>query len=223
MKKIPAYLQTNEFETVWKLALNMAGVDDEAIDQDHLPETVRDSLFAIISAITWHKISVRTCSRLILEDDSITSFFTDICHHLRIGRTLRQAVIDKNYYDSLYVKRPEVIAWCEKDYLPIPPKWANSYPAMQIVAKPAGEDDQDTGWYAQLTDNRKDRVTCLRIAKRLWEENPQQTYDEIYKHPVMVKYGNPRVFTFEAFKKWARPYASEYATNGGRKPKIKQL
>jgi hypothetical protein len=222
MKKIPAYLQTSEFSTVWNLAHNMARVSPESAEENNLPEEVRHNIFSILSAITWHKISVRTPGRLILDDDSLLTFLIDFRHTQKITRTLRHGTIDKEYLDGLYVKRPEVIAWCEKDYIPIPPKWANSKPGLQS-APDSIEDEMDIGWYDQLTDQRKKRVTCLEIAKQLWKDNPEQSYEDVYKHPTMIKFGTPGVFSFEAFKKWARRYASDYATSGGRRTKIKQL
>jgi len=218
---IPAYLQTSEFETVWNLAHNMAGIDPEST-KDHLSEELKLHLFNI--AITWRKISVRTTGRLILDDDSLFTYMLDWRHFLRITKVLRQGEFDKEYLGGLFVRRSEVIAWCEKDYLAVPPKWAQTIPGVSISKVQEVEDDSDTTWYGQLTASRKKRVTCLEIAKKLWEENPNQTYEEIYKNPGMIRFGGiPRTFTFEQFKKWARPFAPDFATSGGRRSKTKQL
>ncbi|WP_143057498.1 hypothetical protein [Nitrosomonas sp. Nm51] len=68
-----------------------------------------------------------------------------------------------------------------------------------------------------MTEQRKMKVACLELAKMLWKENPNQTYEEIRTHPVMRQYGNPSVFTPESFRNWAKNVSSEYAKKGGRR------
>lgn len=216
------YLDTSDFSTVWKLAHNWAGLDESETDEKNPPRDLREPIYRILNAINWKKLTVRTRTRLVMNDDSFLGFLVDAKYFLKVKRCLTRGVICKAHLDELYIKRPEVIAWCEGDYLPIPPIWATSLPGGK-VQELNSEDEKDDSWLSSLTDRRKQIVASLELAKRLWEMKPDQSYQDVYGHPEMRKYGYPKVFSFESFKKWARPYASEFAKTGGRKPTIKQL
>jgi hypothetical protein len=216
------YLDTADFSTVWKLAHNWAGLDESLTDEKNPPQHLREAIYRILSAITWNKLSVRTRTRLIMDDDSSLGFLMDLKYFLRVKRCLTGGPIYKAHLDELYIKRPEVIAWCESDYLPIPSIWAATLPGGK-AQEMNSEDEKDDTWLTSLTDRRKQIVASLELAKRLWELKPEQSYQDVLQHPEMRKYGYPKVFSFESFKTWARPYASDYAKAGGRRPKASQF
>ena len=212
------YLDTADFSTIWKLAHHWTGLNPSETDPKQISNELRETIYRIMSAISWTHISVRTRTRLILTDNFFLSIL-DLPHLIRFKRCLRDGVINPNYLDSLYIKRPEVIAWCEKEYLAAPSIWADGLPSEHQIL--SVEDDKDDGWYQSLTETRKKRVACLELAKRLWELKQEQTYEDVYNHPIMKQYATPKIFTFEAFKRWSKPYASEFATKGGRPIKNK--
>jgi len=217
------YLDTYDFMTVWKLAHNWSGENPDTSDPENLSEETKEAIYRILNTIGWNRLSVRTRSRLIMDDDSVLTFILDWRHHLRFLRCLKSGNFDKAYLDSIYVKRPEVISWCEKEYLPIPPFWQKKQNDRNPVLENEETDNPEEGWYAELTDRRKKRVACLELAKLLWKANPNQTYEQIFNHSTMKTYGNPNVFSFNSFKRWASSFAPEHAKKGGRPLENKYL
>ena len=210
------YLDSKDFQTVWNLAHNWTGDDPESTDPQALSQEVKESIYRIMAAIFRSDLPARTKRFPIFEDESFFTFVFDFGHLLRFRKCLRNDTFDKHYLNSIYVRRPGVLAWCEKEYLDPPPIWRlnGQTPPASV---PDESDDENQGWYDDLTEQRKHRVGCLEVAKRLWTIDPGQTYVQIYSHPDMKKYGNPSSFSLDAFKKWSRPFASDYAKSGGRR------
>lgn len=208
------YLDSKDFQTVWALAHNWTGFDPEQTDPANLPQEIKDSIHRLLSAIWRQGLTGRTKRFAIFMDESFLSFVMDFKHFLRFYKCIKRGVFDKDYLNSIYVRRPEVIAFCEKEYLTVPPIWRIEELVQHMPIEE--QDDENQGWYEELSDPRKRRVGCLEVAKRLWAMNQNLSYEQVYHHPDMRKYGNPGCFSFNAFKKWARPIASEFAKKGGR-------
>ena len=109
-----------------------------------------------------------------------------------------------------------MLSWCEEDYLNPPPIWQIKNNLLNNPETYDSSDDENLTWYSELTEARKKRVACLELAKKLWLISPNLTYEEIYNHPTMKQFGNPTVFSLEAFKKWSRSFAPDEAKIGGR-------
>lgn len=210
------YLDSKDYQTIWSLAHSWTGYDSDATDPQALPQEVQDVIYRMMAAIFRNGLPARTKRFLIFMDESLFTFIVDFRHYVRFYKCLHSDVFDKSYLKSLYVRRPNVLAWCEKEYLDPPPIWRISGPNTS-AAQPDESDDENQGWYDELTEPRKRRAGCLEVAKRLWAINPNQTYEQVYNHQDMKKYGNPSSFSFNAFKKWARACAPDYAKNGGRR------
>jgi hypothetical protein len=165
-------------------------------------------------------ISVRTRNRGFFFEDSFLASIVDHGHFNKFLKCLRKDVFDKAYLDTIYVRRSDVLRWCQNEFLTPPPVWRLPETTQEPPTLSVNEqDDEDNDWYTALTTKRKQRVSCLEMAKKLWEINPDWSYEEVYRNPIMLRYGNPAVFTLKSFKKWAREFAPDAAKSGGR-PKI---
>jgi hypothetical protein len=110
------------------------------------------------------------------------------------------------------------LRWCQSEFLSPPPIWQIiNLDSPKLKEQIDDSDDDKDNWYDNLSPRRKQRIACLEIAKQLWRDNPELSYKEVHSHPVMTRYGYGKSFSLETFKKWARPYASEYAKQGGNK------
>ncbi|SEN01439.1 hypothetical protein [Nitrosomonas marina] len=207
-----------DFKTVWQLAHDWTGEESDKTDPNAISPELRIAIDRLIRAIGGKEISGRWKGYRIFFDNSIFSFIFEIRHVIQFYRFLIHNNISRNYLDNLYVKRNEVINWCENiALLDPPPCWALKKLSDSENSNSIPEDENITGWYDRLTEQRKMKVACLELAKMLWKENPNQTYEEIRTHPVMRQYGNPSVFTPESFRNWAKNVSSEYAKKGGRR------
>lgn len=151
-------------------------------------------------------------------DDSFFTFVLDFQHFRKFRQCLRNDEFDKSYLNSIYLKRGDVLRWCQSEFLIPPPIWQVAEMVVIKSDEPLDDSDDDKdGWYDKISDRRKQRIACLEIAKQLWKDNPELSYKEVHSHPVMTRYGYGKTFSFDTFKKWVRPYASESAKQGGNK------
>ena len=216
------YIESDDFQTVWSLSHNWTGHNPESTDPKNLPKDLQFIIQRLLSAIIRNTLPARGKRMSILMDDSLFTIVVDFRHIYRIFRCVHNDVFDKAYLNSIYVKRAPLLDWCKIEYLEPPPIWKieDNKSAFTSSAYDSS-DDENEGWYNELSDRRKKRVSCLEMAKKLWLINPEQTYEEIYNHPTMKQFGNPGVFSLEAFKKWSRPFSFEFAKQGGRPIKNK--
>jgi len=211
------YIDSDDFQTIWNLGHNWAGYDADATDPENLPKDLQVVIQRLLAAILRNNLSARGKKLSILMDDSLFTIIFDFRHFYRIYKCIHNDVFNKTYLNSIYVKRSLVLDWCKKEYIDPPPIWKiedKKSSVMDSVYDPS--DDENEGWYNDLTDRRKQRVACLEMAKKLWMISPDRSYEQIYNDPTMKQFGNPGVFSFEAFKKWTRPFAPEQIKEGGR-------
>lgn len=205
-----------DFKSIWQLAHDWAGEESDKTDPNAISSELRISIDRLLRAIGSKEISGRWKGYRIFLDDSILSSIFDIRHILRFYWWIMFNKSSKYYLDNLYVKRNEVIIWCDKiALLDPPPCWAKSQ--ITVTGQTIDSEDENINWHDEMTDRRRKITGCLELAKKLWEENPNQSYEQIYNHSIMRKYGNPSIFSPESFQKWAKDYASDYAKRGGRR------
>lgn len=212
------YLDSKDYQTVWQLAHNWAGADPEKSDPLLLSDELKHSIHRLMSAVINQTLSSRTRRFILFMDDSFFTLVSDFRHYRKFNKCLRNDEFDKSYLSSIYLKRGDVLRWCQSEFLSPPPIWqVNILDTPKFDEQIDDSDDDKDNWYDKISDRRKQRIACLEIAKQLWNENPELSYKEVHSHPVMTRYGYGKSFSFETFKKWARPYASEYAKQGGNK------
>ena len=212
------YLDSKDYQTVWQLAHNWVGADPEKSDSHPLPDELKHSIHRLMSAAINQAIPSRTRRWVLFKDDSFTSFIFEFRHYINFKKCLRNDEFDKSYLNSIYLKRGDVLRWCKNEFLLAPPIWRiEDSDALSSDELIDDSDDDKDNWYDKMSDRRKQRIACLEIAKQLWQENSELTYREVHSHPAITRYGYGKSFSFDTFKKWARPYASEYAKQGGSK------
>ena len=210
------YLDSQDYQTIWKLAHNWSNTDPESTNENSLTPETKIFIHRIMSAINQSKITVRSRRFQIFQDESVFSFIVDFNHFRKFSQCLKKDIFIKAYLESLYVRRSDVLTWCDNDFLSPPPIWQIKNNQLNSVGVYDSSDDENEGWYKEISDTRKKRVACLELAKKLWQISPHLTYEEIYNHEIMKQYGYHNVFSLAAFKKWARPFAPDQAKLGGR-------
>lgn len=75
----------------------------------------------LMHAMYSREISTRWKGYRIFLDNSFLSTIFDIYHDLKFIQCLRKSKFDKDYLCNLYVKRNEVIKWCNEVILLDPP------------------------------------------------------------------------------------------------------
>lgn len=212
------YLDSNDFQTVWRLAHNWVGANPDKSDPNALSAELKEAIHRLMSAAISRAISIRTRRMIFFEDDSFFSLFFDFRHLKNFRKCLRGGEFNKAYLDSIYIKRGEVLRWCQNEFLTPPPIWK-----LELITGGANDesDDETAQWHKRLTDRQRRVITCLEIAKRIWKDNPALFYEDVYNHPDMIHQDKPRTFTLDSFKKWTRELAPEAAKAAGRRKESK--
>lgn len=212
------YLDSKDYQTVWQLAHNWVGVDPEKSDPHLLSDELKHSIHRLMSAAINQIIPSRTRRIKLFMDDSFFTLLVDFRHFRKFGKCLRNDEFDKAYLSSIYLNRGDILRWCQSEFFSPPPIWqVENLDAPKSNEQIEDSDDDKDNWYDKMSGRRKQRIACLEIAKQLWKENPELSYKEAHSHPVMTRYGYGKSFSSDTFKKWARPYASEFAKQGGNK------
>ncbi|ALQ50481.1 hypothetical protein [Nitrosomonas ureae] len=213
-----------DFKTVWQLAHDWVGEKPDQTDPHAISSELRIAIDRLIRAMGSKEISARWKGYKIFIDDSFLSFIFDFWHTIKFYQWLMHNKFSKDYLDNLYVKRNEVITWCDKvALLDPPPCWSpKTYTAIDpVISDQVDPDDENNSWYERITERRRQRVVCIELAKQLWEKNPDLNYEEMQKHPIMQEFGYSSTFSSKSFRNLVRTVASDSAQSPGAPTKSK--
>lgn len=197
-----------DFETVWQLAHNWIGAEPNKTDTNNISSELRIAIHRLMHAMYCREITTRWKGYRIFLDNSFFSIIFDFYHDLKFIQCLRKSKFDKTYLNKLYVKRNEVIKWCNEVILLDPPSCWATKDLSSIVHSVNEKEDSDTSWYDKLTELRRRKVICIGLAEQLWQKNPDLTYKEMHEHEIMKDLGYSSKFNFKNFKTLVRPVAS---------------
>jgi hypothetical protein len=209
-----------EFLSVWATAHVWAQLPQVSTDINNLPAPVLADIDTLLLAYVRDEISLRTSYgyRVLGHTVLQTLFGLDEDYERISDQLYRKKPLDASYLDTIYVRRSELLHWCEKEYREPPACWTPQF--LKVAEKPLPEDVEEAegdGWLDQLTERRRRIVACLEVARHLWEKNSKLSYEDVYNHPLLAQTGLRVYFTFDSFKKWARRVASDEAKRGGRR------
>ncbi|MCE7914886.1 MAG: hypothetical protein DYH15_09470 [Nitrosomonas sp. PRO4] len=214
-----------DFKTVWQLAHDWAGEKSDQTDPTAISPKLWIAIDRLIRAIGSKEISGRWKGHRIFIDDSFLTFIFDFRHAIKFYRWLMHNKFSKDYLDNLYVKRNEVIIWCDKvALLEPPPCWSHKKLAAidHVNSELVDPDDENNNWYERITERRRQRVVCIELAKQLWQKNPSLSYEEMQSHPIMKEFGYSSTFSTKPFRNLVRIVASEPAQSPGAPTKSKE-
>lgn len=116
------YLDDNpDYKTVWQLAHDWVGEEIDKTDPNAISPELRLAIDRLMQAISCKEIIGRWKGYRIFMDESFLSTIFDLGHSIRFFIWVRFNSFSKYYLDNLYVKRNEVIIWCDKILLLDPP------------------------------------------------------------------------------------------------------
>lgn len=216
------YLDSDDYQTVWQLAHNWVGAAPDKNYTDELPTELKEAIHRLMHASLNQAISIRTRNRGFFLDESFLSFIFDFHHTSRFLKCLRKDVFDKAYLDSIYVKRGDVLRWCQNEFLTPPPLWSEQ------KANAPGEFTNIANKFVlenRIRDDRIDKLVCQSIARTVWQIDSNIHPSHMAKSKFIQLYGNGKLYTDEdTVKNWIAevdPQKSERKT--GRPPKIDYL
>ncbi|SFF15026.1 hypothetical protein [Nitrosomonas sp. Nm166] len=214
-----------DFKTIWQLAHDWAGEKPDQTDPNAISPKLRLYIDRLIRGIGSKEISARWKGHRIFIDESFLTFVFDLRHFIKFYIWVMFNKFSKDYLDNLYVKRNEVIIWCDRvALLEPPPCWSHKKLAAidYVNSESVDPDDENNGWYHKITERRRQRVVCIELAKQLWELNPNLSYEEMQNHSIMQQFGYSSTFSSKSFKNLVRSVASVSAQSPGAPAKSKE-
>lgn len=159
------YLDSKDYQTVWQLAHNWVGASSDTSDANALSDELKEAIHRLMSAAINRAISIRTKRMAFFTDESFASLILEFQHFRKFMKCLRGDAFNKEYLDSIYLKRGDVLRWCQNEFLTPPPIWQiTTTISMPPDQSTDDSDDDKDNWYDNLSDRRKQRVACLEIA-----------------------------------------------------------
>lgn len=154
------YVESEDFRSVWALAHEWAGYHSDKSEPENLPVQVKLNLQRLATSILNSSLRSQTKKVIIFADDSLFTILFDAKHFFKLLYCKWGKSFNKNYLQTIYVKRPHFLEWCEKEKLPYTDFWI----------------------LTQVTDNQKvnnrpkneieDKAVCRAIAKVYWDIDP---------------------------------------------------
>ena len=210
------FLTGPDFSSIWELAFRWSDSEPTTGDAE-IPEQVRQATYRLVRGFFKGDLNLRRSNGHKVMREPVFLLVWDANPWRNVlWRCLSKAEFDEAYLTKLYVERSEVLAWCEKEKLSPPRCWAPLISDTVISPSDEDEDDKD-GWYERLTEQRRRKVACLELARHLWKQDHQLSYEAVRTHTLMKQAGLYNVFTADAFKKWSRDFAPDEAKQGGRR------
>jgi len=217
-----ALIKGKDFKSIWQTAFLWLNLDPDKSDPANIPQEAAELIHKIILGYLKKVLVLRRRSGRRVPVDSLVFLFRDEnFYRVKLWDCLSKGIYDKEFLSGLYLERANLLQWCEKEFIPFPSFWMPQLEEDNSSGSLTDADDENEGWYEALTERRRQRVTCLEVARKLWKINPNRTYEEVFHHSDMKVYGYPNSFSFNSFKKWARAFAPDYAKNGGRRSENK--
>lgn len=117
------YIDSEDFLSLWQLAHQWARFDSDKTDESDLPDQVKLNLERLTAAIMAGRLQSRTKNLVILGDDTFFDILFSARHLYKLFRCRSGKALDKSYLESLFVRRPDFLEWCEKEEYPNADFW----------------------------------------------------------------------------------------------------
>lgn len=173
----------SEFRSVWEIAHNWSRV---AADGDEATGDVAKRIFDMVWAHERERLPLRSNALwagrgIPAKDVNLLGAFNINRARVRMLAAVKSEKALKALFDRVYVMRPELLQWCEQDFLDPPPLWApEPVPALSESKPPLGKHRQE----------EIDRNRCQAIALAYWEIDPRIHPVHMARSLAVMKFGN---------------------------------
>ncbi|GJL76942.1 hypothetical protein [Nitrosomonas sp.] len=204
-----------DFKTVWQLAHDWTGEEADKTDPSAISPALRIAIDRLIRGISSKEISGRWKGYRIFLGNLFLSFILEPIHCIKFYRWLIYHEFSTEYLDNLYVKRNEVITWCEKvALLDPPPCWRPKHLFDEQSA-------QETKNFRPV-DEADDRIRCQAIASALWELDPEIHPSHMAKSVILQRIANGAQYELDTIIKWITEFDPQKESRKKGRPPNKQ-
>jgi len=184
------YIESEDYRDLWQLAHEWAGYNPEKTDPGNLPKQVELNLKRLSAAIINRSLAVRTKNVAIFIDDSVLEYLLNIRHFFKLLKCRSGKSINKDYLESIYVRRPNFLDWCEKEKYPNSDFWVLTQviESYKVSNRPKNEIE--------------DKAVCRALAKAYWDIDPNIHPAHMADSRAIKIYANGNQYDISTIKEW---------------------
>ena len=201
------YSESEDFRNVWELAHEWAGYHHEKTQLNNLPAQAKLNLQRLASAILSHSLRAQTKRAALFTDESIFTLLFEAKHFFKLLYCKWGKSFNKEYLQTIYVRRPSFLEWCEKEKLPYTDFWI----LTQVIEN-------------QKVSNRpkneaEDKAVCRAIAKLYWDIDSTIHPSHMVKSKAIRIYGNGKQYKDDkTIKAWIADLDPQQKTRKSGRP-----
>ncbi len=184
------YIESEDYKNIWELAHQWAGEDQQKTDINHLPNHVDLNLRRLAAAILSRDLKARTKSVAVFVDESLIDFLFSAGHVYKLWKSKTGSSFNKEYLQSLFIKRPDFLAWIEQEKLPPTDFWI----LTQVIANHKVSN--------RPKNEAEDKAVCRAIAKTYWDIDENIHPAHMAECKAIKKYGNGAHYEINTIKEW---------------------
>lgn len=184
------YIDSEDYRSLWQLAHDWAGVDSQKTDINNLPTQVDLNLKRLASSVMSKVLKARTKSFVIFVDDSFIDLLLSIKHFYKLYRCRSGKSFDKEYLQSIFIRRPDFLEWIEREKYPATDFWVLTQVAenYKVTNRPKNEIE--------------DKAVCRAIASTYWDIDENIHPAHMAECKAIKKYGNGAHYEVSTIKDW---------------------
>lgn len=184
------YIESEDYRNLWILAHEWAGYNHEKTEANNLPKQVELNIKRLSAAIMRRALKAQTKNLVIFYDDSITEFLLNFNHVVRLIKCRSGKAINKAYLETLFVRRPDFLDWCEKEKLPNSDFWVLTQVVenYKINNRPKNE--------------LEDKAVCRAVASVYWRIDPNIHPSHMASSKAITHFGNGRLYKGNTVTEW---------------------
>ena len=176
-------LPTNDFRSIWELAHLWEGYNPEQTDPANLPVPVVDKVQKLIWGFLGSHLALRKAKGWRVPPDNLFLFLFNV-NRIRVRLwdiATGERPYDRKFLSGLFVRRAQLLQWCEKEYLAPPKIWAPAFSGSDSAARTA---------IGKHKNEAIDKQLCQALARTLWDIDARIHPAHMARSKAVLQYGN---------------------------------
>lgn len=190
------FLLDEDFETLWSVSFRWCNREAPLIESTGIPDDVKQTLYRLIRGFFDKGLNLRLPRGRQVPREPMFLFIKDRNPWRNmLWRCLAKGQFNVPYLSKLYVKRSEVVAWCQAEQIAPPAFWVKS---STKEAEPKRLPLEN-----RRRDEDIDRLVCQAIARVYWDADPNIHPAHMASARAVALYGNGKLYRDEnTVKAW---------------------
>jgi len=185
---------TQEYLSVWEIAHQWEGMDPTQTDQENVPAEIKRRINRVLQAYFRKELPLRKPDGYRFTGHHWLHTMLNVDNqHEKLWDDLGNDCLDMPLLDCLFVRRGEILHWCNREFIDPPQLWQKVPVPIESNKKPSG----------RHYDEEIDKNRCQAIAMTLWDLDPKIHPAHLAKSYAIQRFGNAQRYKDdETVKGW---------------------